>query len=222
MTTIASEASPASRGIATRLALIDAAEALIADEGFRTPSHRTIARLAGANAGLVNYHFGSKDLLFEAAIERRAERLQSAWRNALAAARCHPRCTVEDVLGAWWAPFGGVDYAHDREWGNYLCVVVRLEDASGGEAWYQRYFGSVDRTFREALADALPGLDAEDVAAGYRYARTLFGEALLYRCGKTGGSCRPQGFREDDVDRLLAFAAGGLRALRPAMSIAAD
>jgi len=210
------------RGSSTRLALIDAAEELIADQGFRTPSHRTIARRAGANAGLVNYHFGSKDLLFEAAIERRAERLASAWRNALAAARCHPRCSVEDILAAWWAPFGDLDYPVDGAWGNYLCVVVRLSDAGEGEAWYERYFGAIDATFHQALVEALPGIDEADVAAGYRYARTLFGEILLYRCGKTGGSCRPRGFRDDDVERLFAYVAGGFRALTRSISISAD
>jgi AcrR family transcriptional regulator len=211
-----------SRAAATRVALIDAAEALVSDDGFRTPSHRSIAKRAGTNAGLVNYHFGSKEMLFEAAIERRAERLAEAWRNALSAARCHPHCTAEAVLRAWWAPFGALDFAADPPWGNYLCVIARLASASEGETWYLRYFGSIDAAFREALKDALPAAAADDVDAGYRYARTLFGEVLLYRCGKTGGSTRPRGFREEDVERVVTYAASGLQGLARPLSIAAD
>ena len=94
------------RGAATRDALLDAAEALIADHGFRTPSHRMIAGEAGAHVALLNYHFGSKEMLFEAAVERRADRLAQAWRAALAEVRLDPDRTVEDVLRAWWYPFG--------------------------------------------------------------------------------------------------------------------
>ncbi len=80
------------RGAATRDALLDAAEALVASHGYSSPSHRMIASQAGTHVALVNYHFGSKEMLFEAAIERRAGRLAEAWRAALSAARCHPQC----------------------------------------------------------------------------------------------------------------------------------
>ena len=75
------------RGAATRDALLDAAELLVAGHGFTTPSHRMIAGEAGTHVALVNYHFGSKEMLFEAAFERRAPRLVAWWRDALAETR---------------------------------------------------------------------------------------------------------------------------------------
>ena len=132
-------------------------------------------------------------MLFEAAIERRAGRLAEAWRTELSAARCHPQCSAEDVLRAWWAPFGALDFAADPTWGNYLCVIARLAPPSGGEALLA-VFGAIDADVPATLLkDALPAAAADDVDAGYRYARTLFGEVLLHRCGKTGGSTRPRG-----------------------------
>ncbi|HEY8243380.1 MAG TPA: helix-turn-helix domain-containing protein, partial [Casimicrobiaceae bacterium] len=50
----------------TRRRLLDAAEALVADEGYSAPSHRSIARRAGVHVALVNYHYGSKEMLLEA------------------------------------------------------------------------------------------------------------------------------------------------------------
>jgi AcrR family transcriptional regulator len=202
---------PALRGAATRDALLDAAETLIADHGFTTPSHRMIAGQAGTHVALVNYHFGSKEMLFEAAVERRATRLNAEWRQALADMRGKPSWSTGDVLRAWWLPFSQLDTQKELPWSNYLCTFARLAAAPEGEAWYQRYFGVADRDFHAALAEACPSAAREDLEAGFRYARTLFAEVLLYRCGKTGGSCRPRGYRDDDVDRALRFIENGLR-----------
>ena len=201
------------RGAATRDSLLDSAEFLLAEHGFRVPSHRMIAAQAKTHVALVNYHFSSKEMLFEAAVERRAQRLIGAWRGALDASRARPGRRVEDILEAWWAPFGVKTLLDDKPWTNYLCVVARLATAADGEAWYQRYFGIVDRDFQQALEDVLPGTARDDVEAGFRYARNLMGEVLLYRCGKTGGDCTPRGFREDDVDRLFSYVASGMRGL---------
>lgn len=209
------------RGVATREALLDAAEMLIADHGFHAPSHRMIASHAKAHVALVNYHFSSKELLFEAAIERRAGRLTEAWRVALRSVRTRPACQIEDILEAWWRPFGEVSAESDPPWSNYLCIVARLASAADGEVWHQRYFGTIDRDFQTALAQALPCASRDDVEAGFRYSRSLFGEVLLHRCGKTGGTCRPRGFREEDIDRLIQYLGGGMRGLAGIPSLAA-
>lgn len=201
------------RGAATRDSLLDAAEALIADHGFSAPSHRMIAGHAGTHVALVNYHFGSKELLFEAALERRAARLNERWRKGLAEIRARGTATVAEVLHAWWHPFVEFDPAGDLPWSNYLCTFARLAAASQGESWYQRYFGVSDRDFLLALGQALPGAAPEDVEAGFRYARSLFAEIMLYRCGKTGGQCRPRGYRDDDVERAMRFIEHGLNGI---------
>lgn len=212
MDAIALRAVP-QRGAATREALLDAAETLIAEHGFRTPSHRMIAGEAGTHVALVNYHFGSKEMLFEAAVERRGAQLVDAWRAQLDALEAARERTTEDVLRAWWHPFAELHPTEESAWRSYLCVVARLASARDGEEWYQRYFGVVDRDFRRALADTLPNRDAELIDAGFRYARTLLGEVLLHRCGKAGGTCVPRGFREADTDRMITFIGSGMHAI---------
>jgi AcrR family transcriptional regulator len=201
------------RGDSTRESLLDAAEAMIAEHGFESPSHRTIATAAGVHVALVNYHFGSKEILFDSAVERRSRRLIEAWRAALAKVRARPVWSAEDVLRAWWEPFGAARRDDDASWRNYLCVVARLLTSRDGEAWHARHFGVIDREYRDALRVVIDGLDGVELESGFRYARRLFDEQLLYRCGKTGGTCVPHGFRDDDIDRLIAYLAGGLRAL---------
>ncbi len=55
----------------TRILLLDAAERLFAEAGFAATSLRNITAAAGVNLASVNYHFGSKDALLEAVIQRR-------------------------------------------------------------------------------------------------------------------------------------------------------
>ena len=54
-----------------QLAIIYAAEALMARQGFEGTSVRDIAQAAGVNLAMINYYFGSKDKLLEAIIAHR-------------------------------------------------------------------------------------------------------------------------------------------------------
>ncbi len=55
----------------TKTKILDAAEDLFARNGFHATSLRMITGQAGVNLAAVNYHFGSKEELLEAVIERR-------------------------------------------------------------------------------------------------------------------------------------------------------
>ena len=70
----------------TRSVLLDATEKLMLEEGYAAVSSRRVASVAGLNAALVYYYFGSMDDLFIAvfrrgaqrSLERQAEALRSA------------------------------------------------------------------------------------------------------------------------------------------------
>jgi len=51
--------------------LLDAAQAVFAEEGLRSASLRAIARRAGCDPALIYYHFASKEALFLALLQRR-------------------------------------------------------------------------------------------------------------------------------------------------------
>ena len=59
----------ATKDTATRI--LDAAERLFVEHGFEATSLRTITQQAEVNLAAVNYHFGSKDALFQAVLVRR-------------------------------------------------------------------------------------------------------------------------------------------------------
>jgi AcrR family transcriptional regulator len=67
-------ALPELRGAAaTKERLLDAAEALFMEHGFEATSLRLITAKAGANLAAANYHFGSKEAMFEAVLTRRLD-----------------------------------------------------------------------------------------------------------------------------------------------------
>ena len=197
------------RGDDTRERLLDAIEALIADHGFQTLTHRLIAQRADVHVALLNYHFGSKEQLIEEALARRAQRLMQLQKEALAALRDHGVWNVEDVLWAYWQPFAVLDSSSDPAWRNYLCLVARLASYDKGNELFSRHFGPIERECLYALRRALPAPTDDELMRGLQYCRLLFERELMSRCSE--GAQDPQRQRARS-ERLIAFLAGGLRA----------
>lgn len=61
----------------TRHRIVEAAIDCFAERGFRAASTREIAARAGANQGLITYHFQSKDALWRAAADRLFEHFRA-------------------------------------------------------------------------------------------------------------------------------------------------
>src|SRR5437764_6402442 len=61
------------RGPATKERILDVAEALFMEHGYEATSLRAITTAAEVNLAAVNYHFGSKEELFQAVLTRRLD-----------------------------------------------------------------------------------------------------------------------------------------------------
>src|SRR5215208_2869630 len=73
-------ARPARKGVAldatsadTKTRILDAAESLFMEHGFEATSLRQLTSAAAVNLAAVNYHFGSKEELFQAVLTRRLD-----------------------------------------------------------------------------------------------------------------------------------------------------
>jgi AcrR family transcriptional regulator len=80
----------------TRESLLDAAEALLVEEGYASVTSRRVAERAGTNAALVYYYFDSMDGLFVELFRRNAER--GLERQAAALMSPQPLWALWDVL----------------------------------------------------------------------------------------------------------------------------
>lgn len=75
MTTTPAPASPATATTATKSRILEAASRLLAQRGFAALSTREIARDAGVNHALINYHFRTKEQLVIAVLDDANRRL---------------------------------------------------------------------------------------------------------------------------------------------------
>src|SRR5437762_13635541 len=57
----------------TKTRILDAGEHLFMEHGFEATSLRQLTSAAGVNLAAVNYHFGSKEELFQAVLTRRLD-----------------------------------------------------------------------------------------------------------------------------------------------------
>src|SRR5689334_14150154 len=57
----------------TKTRILDAAESLFVEHGFEATSLRQLTSAAGVNLAAVNYHFGSKEELFQSVLTRRLD-----------------------------------------------------------------------------------------------------------------------------------------------------
>ena len=209
---------------ATKEKILDAAERLFAQSGLERVSMRDITRAAGVNLAAVNYHFGSKDGLIVAVFDRRLGPLNEQRLAALAlveaaAGKRPPR--VEAILGALIRPV--VALALDPRLGaaTFTGLMGRCLAEPGElfEKLIQKHFEILVARFHAALLRAIPGLSREEVFWRMHFTAGALHQSLLTMEKPLPGWLKgvlntesPPLDAERQVQRLVAFAAAGLRA----------
>jgi len=146
--------------------ILDVSERLFVEHGFEGTSLRMITQQAEVNLAAVNYHFGSKDALFEAVFIRRLAPLVSACLAELDLVEAEEVLPIEGLVMSFIRP----------------CLTLSKDPARGGamfvrllsrtlvenhrvlrETVSQQYSVFVQR-YTVAMQRALPNLSAEELA----------------------------------------------------------
>jgi AcrR family transcriptional regulator len=151
----------------TKETILDAAEACFAEHGYDTVSMRDVADGASVPLGLINYHFGTKEKLFEAVIARRAEELNARRREALAAVGKGAPATIEAVLGAFLHPYLELTLYGGLGWRSYGKLIAETGQSNRWCRLITKQFGGVAKLFIDALIRSDPGLTRELATRGY-------------------------------------------------------
>src|SRR5688572_7462185 len=218
---------PARKGMAldqtsadTKTRILDAAEELFMEHGFEATSLRSLTASASVNLAAVNYHFGSKEELFQAVLTRRLdpmnkERIELIERLEREAGGKPISC--ERILFAMLIP--PLRLARDEERGgkNFLRLVGR---AYADPAPFIRHFLSEQYAemigrYKEAFHKALPHLARQELTWRLHFVMgalsyTLLGADLL----KLFEQVTP-GLKDNDellLQRLAPFLVAGLKA----------
>ena len=206
------------RSAGTREQLLEVAERLFGEQGYRATSARQITLGAGANIAAINYHFGGKAKLLQAVLERRLEpvnrerlrRLEEAERRAATAPPA-----LEDILQAFLAPALQRGATPDNPVAAVSRLIGRLhaEAHTGLSEVLLPPFEAVMRRYLDVLAKVLPDLSAAELFLRMRFAVGVMIHVVT-------GLEEAQKLREyaaapaapDLVGPMVAFLAEGFRA----------
>jgi AcrR family transcriptional regulator len=199
-------------GDATRQALLDAAGAVFAERGLADATSKEICARAGANIAAVNYHFGSRDQLYEAVlIEAHHHLVKLEELQTVAARDIDPREKMRTILTAIVHRAAGPQ-AH---WGSKVVIRELLSPSAHAPALVHQAIAPKAQVLAAIVAEILqlppasPGLQ-----------RGLF--LMMSPCLTL--LIAPRGMREklfpslhNDldglVDDMLRYATAGLAAL---------
>jgi AcrR family transcriptional regulator len=209
--------------VGTKERILDTAEQLFGEFGYDGTSLRTITAAADVNVAAVNYHFKSKEELLRAVLTRRVRPVNDqrlAMLNAYEDTLGSAPPLVEDLVRILIAP-----------------LMVMASDSGPAAAGFRMLFGriysepsrsihriffqemrEIVRRFATAFQRAMPSIPAVEIYWRLHFAigatvHTLAEPMLLE--AMSGGLCSPSDSK-GAVERLIAFAVGGIKAPMPA------
>jgi AcrR family transcriptional regulator len=203
---------------ATKLAILNATERLVAAHGFEATSLRAITGAARVNLAAVNYHFATKDALLLAMLNRRMKPLNEA-RLALLdqfEAQADDRSVpVERILEALFRPVIELIAQPARGGRNFLRLLglCLAAPASFLKPLVQEEFAEKNRRFHRALRRSLPQLSDTEAHWRLHLAQGAFLHAVAHSQVlelSSRGRCRLTNC-EAALERIINFCAAGLR-----------
>jgi AcrR family transcriptional regulator len=196
-----------------RDAIMDAAERLFAERGIDAVSLRTINTEAGYSVAALHYHFGTRDGLVRALLERAQPPMLAQRAGLLAALAALPAPPLDTIVEALVRPLTAgmlTDFTGSLA---RLRFLVRLSfDRS---PYLTRTLTDSIAVFRPLLRRALPRLDVHTLTARWLLAVDLAQQALantaVHLDLQPGVPPRPAEL-DRFVGALVAFIAAGLAA----------
>jgi len=211
---------------ATKARILDAAEALFMEHGFEATSLRAITAAAAVNLAAVNYHFGSKEELFQAVLTRRLDPMNQdriALLDRLEAGTPDAAPSCDRIVMALFVP--ALRLARDPERGgkNFLRLLGRAyaDPAPFIRRFLSEQYAEMIARFKAAFGRALPQLPRKELSWRLHFmmgalSYTLAGTDAL----KLIAELNPLETDNDEIllRRLAPFLLAGLQAPLPDLS----
>lgn len=211
---------------ATKDRILDAAEGLFMEHGFEATSLRSITAAASVNLAAVNYHFGSKEELFQAVLTRRLDPMNQrrlALLDRFERDATPAPLSCERIVVALFVP--ALELARNPELGgkNFLRLLGRAyaDPAPFIRRFLSEQYAQMIARFKAAFGRALPHLPKKELSWRLHFimgalSYTLAGTDAL----KLIAELNPKETANDEVllRRLAPFLLAGLKAPLPDLS----
>ena len=203
----------------TKDRILDAAERLFAEHGYKGTSLRNVITAAGVNLAAVHYHYGSKEALLDAIVERRAtpvniERLQLLEETERA---CGGKPSLEMILEAFLGPAFRLSKDPQRGQTVFPRLMARLH-SEGGDVTrkvLQKHFGEVLPRFLRAIHSAVPELPMSEMFWRWHFSIGAMAHSLSVSPDELQRMTEGLLSLEDaeiTLERIVQFLAAGFRA----------
>tara|TARA_Y100000588_G_scaffold331323_1_gene368882 strand:- start:896 stop:1576 length:681 start_codon:yes stop_codon:yes gene_type:complete len=201
----------------TKDRILDTAQRLFADEGVGVTSLRDITKEAEVNLAAVNYHFGSKEELLKAILERNLRPINNeriALLDKLHNKNEGTSPAIEDILSAFLGPpfyaWAALDTTEEKQKGlKFLRFLGQCHSASEEvRASLFNQFDQVVVRYTEALQKALPNLEPDEVKRRMEFTLGAMSHTMiLFELTATNES--DQETPKQLFESLIRFAAAG-------------
>lgn len=196
--------------------ILDAAEDLFSKRGYDGVTMREVAQLANVDAALAHYYFASKQGLFDAVLERRAELVFSERMQAFDdyEAKAGKAITVEGAVAAFIVPLLERARNGDVGWKNYFRLIALVNnDASHVALSIMSYFDPLVHRLIALVKRALPDAREEELFWCFHFLTGSLTLALS-RTGRldrvSGGRCKSDDLASIEP-RMIDYCAAGFR-----------
>ncbi|MEO0454013.1 MAG: TetR/AcrR family transcriptional regulator [Verrucomicrobiota bacterium] len=208
MTTVTAEI------LETKDRIMDVAERLFAEDGFKATSLRSITQEAEANLAAVNYHFGTKDNLIIEVIRRKLSLINNERISRLSELQESGTPSVEEILDSFFRP--AFEYFQDASQVHFLRLLGRTLHESGDflhQLMVTDWIPLAD-AYIEALSRAIPEVSREDIL--WRFHFTM--GAMIFTVSKMDmleesscGECQINGDFEPAIQKLIQYTSAGFK-----------
>ncbi|MCG9582934.1 TetR/AcrR family transcriptional regulator [Vibrio tubiashii] len=201
----------------TKEKILDVAEALFAEHGFKDTSLRTITSKAGVNLASVNYHFGDKKTLVRAVLDRYLEAFMPAVQDALINLNLNESFEMADVFESLRGPLRNLNDVRPNGTSRFMLLIGRgYTDVQGHLRWFitTRYSEALS-LFTQSVMKANPKLTQEELfwrlhfTLGTCVFTMASSQALLEIAENDYGKAMDA---KSVVDQLIPFLAAGVAA----------
>ena len=196
------------------------AETLFMVHGYEATSLRLITNGAGVNLAAVNYHFGSKEELFQSVLTRRLDPLnidRLKLLDTLEAKYAPKSVPLPEILSAMFLPALQLGRDQSRGGKNFLRLLGRayVDPAPFIRNLLSEQYAPMIARFKAAFGKALPHLSRDDLTMRLHFvmgamAYTLAGTDAL----KLISTINPEEPQDDSIllRKLAPFLTAGLQA----------
>ncbi len=204
--------------LSTREKILQTAEALLSEQGIASTSLREITRHAEVNLAAVNYHFGNKQQLVFEVFQCRLDALNNERLQLLDEVIGNSdKISLEAVLRALIYPALMLSRDTEKGGSRFVKLIARLYAENNKElhTFLANHYGHVMKRFAITIQTILPDMPSQEL----RWQLDFVIGALTYVMADFSGhfskSGKPKLDAISEADRLVAFAAAGMRSFQP-------